>query len=89
MLYIKYITMDTTKKLIEIDNKALEILKKQAKLQKRSLKNYIEFMLEETAARLSEPSEEYKKMMDDKLELLEKGSLKTYSYKEVMRKYGR
>ena len=81
--------MATTKKLIEIDNKALEILKKQAKIQKRSLKNYIEFMLEDTAARFSEPSEEYKAMMDEKLDQLEKGTLKTYSYKEVMKQYGR
>jgi len=81
--------MSTTKKLIEIDNKALEILKKQAKLQKRSLKNYIEYMLEDTAARFSEPSEEYKAMMDEKLDQLEKGILKTYSYEEVMKQYGR
>lgn len=81
--------MGTTKKLIEIDNNALEILKKQAKLQKRSLKNYIEFMLEDTAARFSEPSEEYKAMMDEKLDQLEKGTLKTYSYAEVMKRYGR
>jgi len=81
--------MATTKKLIEIDNKALEILKKQAKLQKRSLKNYIEFMLEDTAARFSEPSEEYKAMMDETLQKLEDGTMKTYSLKEVMARYGR
>ena len=81
--------MATTKKLIEIDNKALEILKKQAKLQKRSLKNYIEFMLEDTAARFSEPSEEYKAMMDDMIERDEKGTLKTYSVSEVLKRYGR
>ena len=81
--------MATTKKLIEIDNKALEILKKQAKLQKRSLKNYIEFMLEDTAARFSEPSEEYKTMMDDMIERDEKGTLKTYSVSEVLKRYGR
>ncbi len=81
--------MGTTKKLIEIDNKALEILKKQAKLQKRSLKNYIEFMLEDTAARFSEPSEEYKAMMDETLQKLEDGTMKTYSLKEVMARYGR
>jgi hypothetical protein len=81
--------MGTTKKLIEIDNKALEILKKQAKLQKRSLKNYIEFMLEDTAARFSEPSEEYKAMIDETLQKLEDGTMKTYSLKEVMAKYGR
>ena len=39
--------MGKTKKLIELDNKAIEILTKQAKLQKRSLKNYMEYMLED------------------------------------------
>jgi len=81
--------MSTTKKLIEIDNKALEILKKQAKLQKRSLKNYIEFMLEDTAAHFSEPSEEYKAMMDDMIERDEKGALILYSWKDIKNQYGR
>ncbi len=52
--------MGKTKKLIELDDKAIEILEKQAKLQKRSLKNYIEFTLEDAAVRFSEPSEAYK-----------------------------
>ena len=81
--------MGKTKKLIELDNKTIEILEKQAKLQKRSLKNYIEYTLEDTAIRYSEPSEEYKKMMDDKLDRLKDGSLKTYSLKEVLKEYGR
>ena len=81
--------MGKTKKLIELDNKTIEILEKQAKLQKRSLKNYIEYTLEDTAIRYSEPSEEYKKMMDDKLDRLKDGSLKTYSYKEVLKEYDR
>jgi len=81
--------MATTKKLIEIDNKALEVLKKQAKLQKRSLKNYIEFMLEDTAARFSEPSEEYKAMMDDMIERDEKGELILHSWKDIKNQYGR
>jgi len=81
--------MGTTKKLIEIDNKALEILKKQAKLQKRSLKNYIEFMLEDTAARFSEPSEEYKAMMDTMIEKDRKGDLVLHSWKDIKAQYGR
>jgi len=81
--------MGTTKKLIEIDNKALEILKKQAKLQKRSLKNYIEFMLEDTAARFSEPSEEYKAMMDTMIEKDKKGDLVLHSWKDMKTQYGR
>lgn len=81
--------MGKTKKLIELDDKAIAILEKQAKLQKRSLKNYIEFTLEDTALRYSEPSEEYKTMMDDKLERLKNGTLKTHSLEDILKQYGR
>lgn len=81
--------MGKTKKLIELDDKAIAILEKQAKLQKRSLKNYIEFTLEDTALRFSEPSEEYKKMMDDMIDRMEKGTLKTTPLKDVLKLYGR
>lgn len=81
--------MGKTKKLIELDDKAIEILEKQAKLQKRSLKNYIEYTLEDAAIRFSEPSEEYKKMMDDMIERDEKGVLKTHSFDEILKQYGR
>ncbi|HUH27635.1 hypothetical protein [Gelidibacter sp.] len=81
--------MGKTKKLIELDNKTIEILEKQAKLQKRSLKNYIEYTLEDTAIRYSEPSEEYKKMMDDMIHRDDKGELKTYSWDEIKAQYGR
>ena len=81
--------MGKTKKLIELDDKAIKILEQQAKLQKRSLKNYIEFTLEDTAARFSEPSDEYKAMMDDMLDRLEKGTLKTIPVSEVLKQYGR
>ena len=81
--------MGKTKKLIELDDKAIEILEKQAKLQKRSLKNYIEYMLEDTALRFSEPSEEYKKMMDDMIERDERGDLITHSWEDIKKQYGR
>lgn len=81
--------MGKTKKLIELDDKAIKILEKQAKLQKRSLKNYLEYTLEDTALRYSEPSEAYKKMMDEKLEKLQNGTLKTYSWEEIKAQYGR
>jgi hypothetical protein len=81
--------MGKTKKLIELDNKAIEILEKQAKLQKRSLKNYIEFTLEDQALRFSEPSEEYKAMMDDMIERMDKGDVKFTPVSEVLKKYGR
>ena len=81
--------MGKTKKLIELDNKAIEILEKQAKLQKRSLKNYLEFMIEDTALNFSEPSEEYKAMMDDMIERDKDGEIKWISSEEVRKRYGR
>ncbi|MEO5788294.1 MAG: hypothetical protein ACOH2D_03080 [Gelidibacter sp.] len=81
--------MGKTKKLIELDNKAIKILEQQAKLQKRSLKNYLEYTLEDVAIRYSEPSEEYKKMMDDMLDAMEKGTLETKPLSEILKRYGR
>ncbi len=81
--------MSKTKKLIELDDKAIAILEKQAKLQKRSLKNYIEYTLEEQAVRFSEPSEEYKAMMDDMIERDENGVLKTQSWDDIKAQYGK
>ena len=81
--------MSTTKKLIELDNKTIKILEKQAKLQKRSLKNYLEYTLEDKARFLGEPSDEYKAMMDDMLDRMEKGEIKFTPIEEVMKRYGR
>ena len=81
--------MGKTKKLIELDDKAIKILEQQAKLQKRSLKNYIEYTLEDVAIRYSEPSEEYKIMMDDMIKRDDDGKLKTYTWDEIKAQYGR
>lgn len=81
--------MGKTKKLIELDNKALRVLEQQAKLQKRSLKNYLEYTLEDIAIRYSEPSDEYKKMMDDMIKRDEEGKLTTYTWDEIKAEYGR
>ena len=81
--------MGKTKKLIELDNKAIKILEQQAKLQKRSLKNYLEYTLEDVAIRYSEPSEEYKKMMDDMIKRDADGKLETYSWNDIKAEYGR
>ncbi|MCC1483115.1 hypothetical protein [Winogradskyella immobilis] len=81
--------MGKTKKLIELDDRAIAILEKQAKLQKRSLKNYIEYTLEDEALRFSEPSEAYKKMMDDMIKRDENGTLETTSWESIKAKYGR
>lgn len=80
--------MGKTKKLIELDDKAIKILEEQARIQKRSLKNYIEFTLEDTAMRYSEPSEEYKKMMDDMLDRMEKGEIDFIPIEKLRQKYG-
>ncbi len=81
--------MGKTKKLIELDDKTIAILEEQAKLQKRSLKNYLEFMIEDRALHFAEPSEEYKAMMDDMLERDKKGEIKWISSEEVRKRYGR
>jgi len=39
--------------------------------------------------RYSEPSEEYKKMMDYMMDKMEKGTLKTTPLSEVLKRYGR
>lgn len=80
--------MGKTKKLIELDDKAIAILEKQAKMEKRSLKNYIEYMLEDTALRYSEPSEEYKKMMNDMLNRKENGEIDFIPVEDFRKKYG-
>lgn len=81
--------MSKTKKLIELDDKLLKVLEKEAKNQKRSLKNYLEFMIEDRALELSEPSEEYMKMMDEMIEKHENKELKWISSKDIRAMYGR
>ncbi len=81
--------MGKTKKLIELDDRAIAILEKQAKLQKRSLKNYIEYTLEDQALRFSEPSEEYKRIMDNMIDKMERGTLKTLPLKDALKEFGR
>lgn len=81
--------MGTKKKLIELDEKTIEILEKQAKLQKRSLKNYIEYMLEDKALYFAEPSEEYKKMIDEAIAKEENGNQQWHSLGDIKSRYGR
>lgn len=81
--------MATKKKLIELDVKAIAILERQAKLQKRSLKNYIEYLLEDKAEYFAEPTEEYKKMIDDMLEREAKGEVKWHSSEDIRKQYGK
>jgi hypothetical protein len=81
--------MGKTKKLIELDDKAIKILEQQAKLQKRSLKNYIKFTLEDTASRFSEPSDAYKAMMDEMIKKYEDGQLEPETWEAIKARYGK
>lgn len=81
--------MGKTKKLIELDNELLKVLEKEAKSQKRSLKNYLEYMIEDRALELSEPSEEYMRMMDEMIQDHEDGKLEWVSSEEIKKRYGR
>ncbi|MDT0646880.1 hypothetical protein RM545_09265 [Zunongwangia sp. F260] len=64
--------MEKVRKLIDLEEDVLIILEQEAKKQKRSLKNLLEYIIEETARKLESPSAEYQAMMDDMLQRLEK-----------------
>jgi len=79
--------MERIRKLIDVDENALVILEAEAKKQKRSLKSFLEYTLEETARRLESPSEEYKAMMDDMLARVAKGEVEYDPIEEIEKKY--
>lgn len=81
--------MGKTKKLIELDKELLKVLEKEAKNQKRSLKNYLEYMIEDRALELSVPSEEFIKEMDKMIKDHKEGKLNWVSSEEVRKRYGR
>ncbi|WP_431126076.1 hypothetical protein [Flagellimonas flava] len=80
--------MERIRKLIDVDENALVILEAEAKKQKRSLKSFLEYTLEETARRLESPSEEYKAMMDDMLTRVAEGKVEYIPIEEIEKKYG-
>ncbi|MEM1336923.1 MAG: hypothetical protein AAF717_20995 [Bacteroidota bacterium] len=67
---------------------ALQVLEAEAKRQKRSLKSYLEYTLEEVARKLESPSAEYKAMMDDMLTRVAEGKAEFIPIEEIERKYG-
>ncbi len=71
-----------------MDQGALQVLEAEAKKQKRSLKSYLEYTLEEVARKLEPPSEEYKVMMDDMLARVAEGKAEYVPIEEIERKYG-
>ena len=79
--------MKKMRKLIDLDPEVIQILDEEAKAQNRSLKSLIEKTVTEKAHRVSEPSEAYKRMMDDMLTKLDQGNLKFTSAEEVLKRY--
>ena len=80
--------MEKVRKLIDMDEGALQVLEAEAKRQKRSLKSYLEYTLEEVARKLESPSAEYKAMMDDMLTRVAEGKTEFIPIEEIERKYG-
>jgi len=66
--------LKTKRKEVVLDEETLAILEEKAKSQGRNLKNYMEFILREEAYAF-EPSEDYKKMMNQMIENHRKGTL--------------
>ena len=79
--------MEKVRKLIDIEEDVLNILEQEAKKQKRSLKNLLEYTIEETARKLESPSAEYQTMMDDMLQRLEKDEIDFSPIEEIRKKY--
>lgn len=65
--------LKTKRKEVVLDEETLAILEEKAKSQGRNLKNYMEFILREEAYAF-EPSEDYKKMMNQMIENHRKGT---------------
>ena len=68
---------------IDLDERIIQIVEKEAMKQKRSLKSFLEQTIEETATRLASPSKEYKAMMDDLLERVAEGKVDYVPIEEI------
>ena len=55
---------------------------------RRSLKNYIEDTLENTVMQYTEPSKEYKTMMDTMLDRMERDDIDFIPIEDIKKKYG-
>jgi macrodomain Ter protein organizer (MatP/YcbG family) len=78
----------TLRKLIDLDKEALETLKEEANRQNRSLKNLLEYILEEKSRKLQSPSAEYQEMMDVMLERSKNEKVDFSPIEEIEKKYG-
>jgi hypothetical protein len=70
------------RKEVVLDEETLAILEEKAKSQGRNLKNYMEFILRQEAYAF-EPSEDYKKMMDQMIENHNMGITNYTSWEDV------
>lgn len=76
------------RKEVSLDDQTMAILQIQAEKQGRKLKNYLEHILKEKANDF-ELTNEYKIMMDDKLEKFNKGKSKYISEDEFRKSTAR
>lgn len=76
------------RKELHLDQDTIEVLKKEAKRQNRSLKNYLENLAIEQAKRLRVPSKEYTDMMDDLLNRFDNNKIEFSSIEEVLKRNG-
>ena len=76
------------RKEIHLTEDVVKLLEKKAKARNRNLKNYLEHLVIEDSKESDEPPEEYKIMMDARLEKIEKGEMKFISHEEMKAKHG-
>lgn len=70
------------RKEVVLDEETIAMLEEKAKREGRNLKNYMEYILQETAYAF-EPSEDYKVMMDRMIENHKVGNTNYTSWKDV------
>lgn len=76
------------RKELHLEKTIINALEVEAKKQKRSLKNYLEYLVIEQAKKLEVPSKEYTNMMDGLLEKFENNEIEFSNIKEVMIRNG-
>lgn len=77
-----------TRKLIDIDKNILDVLEGEAKKQNRSLKNFLEYTIEQAGRKLESPSLQYKNLMDEMLNRVEEEDVHFSPMEEIQKKYG-
>ena len=76
------------RKEIHLESNVLKLLESEALRQKRSLKNYLEYVVIQESKRLEVPSEKYRNMMDDKIEKFKNGELNFSNINDFLERNG-